>query len=309
MTVQESDTLITVAAKTTASLGDLCGWVSGSPGSALTCNPGQRCGIDTENRLVGCCWTGENGDECTMSTRCVEGGTYVNLHSAAMKRELVCYGDRAPYCKTNVFAADGDLSGYSLFICDTDRARETVWRHLVSTGSVSSSSSLSTATTVESSSRAGHPTSSSLPMPSPSSLPSAHIPTSTFISISGASTFSTSTSLPGTSTLAPATSSAIPPRFGPLGNDVGSLVGTIVGGAAFVAAAGGVTLWLTLKLKNKLRLSVGREAQNNTQQEPWRAQLAQDRTETGTNDGTVDGTESTTARAGTDDGRGHGRRN
>ncbi|PHH79071.1 hypothetical protein CDD82_2623 [Ophiocordyceps australis] len=242
-----------------------------------------------------------------MSTRCVEGGTYVNLHSAAMQRELVCYGDRAPYCKTNVFAADGDLSGYSLFICDTDRVRETVWRHLVSTGSVSSGSITSTGATVGSSTRAGHSTSSSLPMPSPSSVPSAHIPSST-IPVSGASTFVTSTSLPGTSTLAAATSSSIPPRFGPLGNDVGSLVGTIVGGAAFVAAAGGVTLWLTLKLKNRLRVSVGRDTQNNREQEPWRAQIAQDRAETGTNDGIVDGTESTVARAGTDDGRGQGRR-
>lgn len=43
---------------------------------------------------------------------------------------LSCSSDeRAPYCKTDIVTSDGELNGYSLFICDTDKVTDTILRH------------------------------------------------------------------------------------------------------------------------------------------------------------------------------------
>ncbi|RDA84659.1 hypothetical protein CP532_3525 [Ophiocordyceps camponoti-leonardi (nom. inval.)] len=47
-------------------------------------------------------------------------------------------GEAAPYCKTDVFASDSMLNGYSLFVCGTDRRTDTVFRFTSSTASSSS---------------------------------------------------------------------------------------------------------------------------------------------------------------------------
>ncbi|PFH57257.1 hypothetical protein XA68_15314 [Ophiocordyceps unilateralis] len=160
---------------------DTCGWISGRPGKgpspwlrgsraneppwmanswperALTCHPGQRCAVDSVLSLVGCCWTPANG-ACRLSTRCLEGGPRSDARDggdAARTLDLVCQEQAAPYCKTDVFASDSKLDGFSLLICGTDRRTETAFRFTVVT-STAPSSSIRTETS------AAPPTSSSL---------------------------------------------------------------------------------------------------------------------------------------------------
>lgn len=41
---------------------------------------------------------------------------------------------RAPYCKTDVWEGNDGASGYSLFICDTDKITETVFPYTITSG-------------------------------------------------------------------------------------------------------------------------------------------------------------------------------
>ncbi|KAJ6438692.1 chromate transport protein ChrA [Purpureocillium lavendulum] len=50
----------------------------------------------------------------------------------------MAYGDVSPYCKTDVFADDASLEGYSLFICADDRITETVLRYITTVATTSS---------------------------------------------------------------------------------------------------------------------------------------------------------------------------
>ncbi|KND93915.1 hypothetical protein TOPH_01845 [Tolypocladium ophioglossoides CBS 100239] len=98
---------ITVAGGGSTSTRDTCGWISGDPS---------------------CCWSAK-GNPCHISTRCLDKSPYSDLQEAAENLDLICYGDVTPYCKTDVFAGDAKLNGFSLFICDTDRVTETVLRY------------------------------------------------------------------------------------------------------------------------------------------------------------------------------------
>ncbi|KAG6003483.1 hypothetical protein E4U54_000677 [Claviceps lovelessii] len=41
---------------------------------------------------------------------------------------MVCAASTAPYCKTNVFAGDANLNGFSLFLCASNTRTETIYR-------------------------------------------------------------------------------------------------------------------------------------------------------------------------------------
>ncbi|PNY18314.1 Uncharacterized protein TCAP_07570 [Tolypocladium capitatum] len=126
---------ITVTGRGRTSTRDTCGWISGDPKYPLTCHAGQKCGIDPVNSIVGCCWSAK-GNPCRISTRCLDKSPVSDLQEAAENLDLLCYGDVTPYCKTNVFAGDPKLNGFSLFICNTDRVTETILRYTtITTGS------------------------------------------------------------------------------------------------------------------------------------------------------------------------------
>ncbi|ODA77644.1 hypothetical protein RJ55_07273 [Drechmeria coniospora] len=122
---------------------DTCGWVSGNPASPLTCRPGQSCGVDRVNSVVGCCWSPTRG-RCHVSTTCRDkyhgklDGSIRDSDlvwcangklSLAVRSVWMLYGDVAPYCKTNIFADDENLTGFSLFVCGADRITETILRY------------------------------------------------------------------------------------------------------------------------------------------------------------------------------------
>ncbi|PHH81174.1 hypothetical protein CDD80_6 [Ophiocordyceps camponoti-rufipedis] len=145
----------------TPSSRDTCGWISGRPESALTCHPGQRCAVDSARSLVGCCWTPSDG-ACRLSTRCLEDEPRSDGRDGgdvARTLDLVCRGEAAPYCKTDVFAADSILDGFSLLICGADRRTETAFRFTVDSSTASSPSSTNQTATSSSSLTASTPTS------------------------------------------------------------------------------------------------------------------------------------------------------
>ncbi|KAK5993168.1 hypothetical protein PT974_06596 [Cladobotryum mycophilum] len=120
---------------------DTCGFISGNPDYPLTCHPGQKCAKDPVHSLVACCWTPVSGT-CVVSTRCLDQ-SQSQLENVFDGLDMVCLDGRAPYCKTDVLSGDPELSGYSLFICDTDKVTDTILRY-TTTSSIEPTPILST---------------------------------------------------------------------------------------------------------------------------------------------------------------------
>ncbi|KAF4585448.1 hypothetical protein GQ602_004753 [Ophiocordyceps camponoti-floridani] len=219
----------------TPSSRDTCGWISGRPESALTCHPGQRCAVDSARSLVGCCWTPLDG-ACRLSTRCLEGGPRSDARDggdAARTLDLVCRGEAAPYCKTDVFASDSIIDGFSLLICGTDRRTETAFRFTVDSSTASSPSSrIQTATSLSS-------LTASTPIPNP--VGPSHL----------------STSL-GSAFVTPAPSTAPYPPLPSSSASAASpwaVTGAILGSVGGLAAVAGAA-WLLWKLVIRPKISL-----------------------------------------------------